>query len=283
MLITTFKRNTDLNNLQNNPFIYNKRPTLDHLKLLLHETMFPRWVLNTAFAGLVVVITLLIARRPRRLRAGATHRQLGRPTRHRHLPDLPDPPNAPVHPPVKGRRPPRPAGLPLVDHHRLPQLHNPLLDLSPDGLLHREADDPDVDLRHPHRGHLRLHPRDAGVRLRPDLPLLLRQPDRRRRRSHVPPPRRRLLLGLAHGRLPDHEPADRDSVQPVSRSVHRGVHGGGGEAGTAVVSPPVHLSFRRPSEKNLLLRVGGWLHGNVPTGSTFSVESPHPGARRIRN
>ena len=62
MLITTFKRNTDLNNLQNNPFIYNERPTLDHLKLLFHETMFPRWVLNTAFAGLVVVIiTLLLA------------------------------------------------------------------------------------------------------------------------------------------------------------------------------------------------------------------------------
>src|SRR4029077_14904771 len=62
MLITTFKRNTDLNNLQNNPFIYNVRPTLDNLKLLFHATMFPRWVLITAFAGLVVVIiTLLLA------------------------------------------------------------------------------------------------------------------------------------------------------------------------------------------------------------------------------
>jgi multiple sugar transport system permease protein len=62
MLITTFKRNTDLNNLKNNPFLFNESPTLDHLKLLFHETLFPRWVANTMFAGLIVVIiTLLLA------------------------------------------------------------------------------------------------------------------------------------------------------------------------------------------------------------------------------
>jgi multiple sugar transport system permease protein len=62
MLITTFKRNTDLNNLKNNPFLFNEPPTLEHLRLLFHETLFPRWVLNTAFAGLVVVvITLLLS------------------------------------------------------------------------------------------------------------------------------------------------------------------------------------------------------------------------------
>jgi len=62
MLITTFKRNTDLNNLKNNPFLFNEAPTLDHLKLLFNETLFPRWVLNTMGAGLlVVIITLLLA------------------------------------------------------------------------------------------------------------------------------------------------------------------------------------------------------------------------------
>jgi multiple sugar transport system permease protein len=60
MLITTFKRNTDLNNLKNNPFLFNESPTLEHLRLLFHETLFPRWVLNTAFAGLVVVIITLV-------------------------------------------------------------------------------------------------------------------------------------------------------------------------------------------------------------------------------
>lgn len=62
MLITTFKRNTDLNNLKNNPFLFAEPPTLDHLRLLFHETLFPRWVLNTMFAGvIVVIITLLLA------------------------------------------------------------------------------------------------------------------------------------------------------------------------------------------------------------------------------
>ncbi|HEY3055376.1 MAG TPA: carbohydrate ABC transporter permease [Thermoanaerobaculia bacterium] len=62
MLITTFKRTTDLYNLRNNPFIFNEPPTLDHLRLLFTETLYLRWVLNTVFAGLVVVvITLLLA------------------------------------------------------------------------------------------------------------------------------------------------------------------------------------------------------------------------------
>jgi multiple sugar transport system permease protein len=62
MLITTFKRTTDLYNLKNNPFIFNESPTLEHLRLLFQETLFLRWVGNTAFAGAVVVlITLLLA------------------------------------------------------------------------------------------------------------------------------------------------------------------------------------------------------------------------------
>ena len=62
MLITSFKRSPDLYNLKNNPFIFNEPPTLDNLKLLFNETMFLRWVANTAFAGaVVVVITLLLA------------------------------------------------------------------------------------------------------------------------------------------------------------------------------------------------------------------------------
>lgn len=62
MLITTFKRTTDLYNLKNNPFIFNEAPTLEHLELLFKETMFLRWVANTAFAGaIVVLITLVLA------------------------------------------------------------------------------------------------------------------------------------------------------------------------------------------------------------------------------
>ena len=62
MLITAFKKTTDLNNLKNNPFLFNEPATLAHFRLLFTETLFLRWILNTAFAGAVVVaITLVLA------------------------------------------------------------------------------------------------------------------------------------------------------------------------------------------------------------------------------
>jgi len=62
MLIATFKQNIDLYNTDNNPFIFNLKPTLDHLKLLLFETGYVRWLANTALVGAIVVfITLVLA------------------------------------------------------------------------------------------------------------------------------------------------------------------------------------------------------------------------------
>jgi multiple sugar transport system permease protein len=62
MVITSFKRGPDLYNLKNNPFIFNQKPTLEHLRLLFEETLFLRWLGNTLFAGiLVVAITLVLA------------------------------------------------------------------------------------------------------------------------------------------------------------------------------------------------------------------------------
>jgi multiple sugar transport system permease protein len=62
MLITTFKQDPDLYNLANNPYIFNLPPTLTHLTYLFTETLFFRWMLNTALVGvLVVAITLLLS------------------------------------------------------------------------------------------------------------------------------------------------------------------------------------------------------------------------------
>src|SRR3989304_2703646 len=62
MLVTTFKRTPDLMNTKNNPFLYNQPPTLEHLRVLFFDTLYGRWLWNTAFVGiLVVVITLLLA------------------------------------------------------------------------------------------------------------------------------------------------------------------------------------------------------------------------------
>jgi multiple sugar transport system permease protein len=61
MAITSFKQTTDLYDIKNNPFLFNLPPTLEHLKLLFGETLFGRWLLNTAVAGaLVVLITLVL-------------------------------------------------------------------------------------------------------------------------------------------------------------------------------------------------------------------------------
>lgn len=62
MLITAFKRNSDLYNVKNNPFLFSQPPTLEHMRLLFEGTPFVRWLWNTGFVGLmVVVITLVIA------------------------------------------------------------------------------------------------------------------------------------------------------------------------------------------------------------------------------
>jgi multiple sugar transport system permease protein len=62
MAITSFKQTSDLYDVSHNPFIFNQKPTLEHLRLLFHETLFPRWLANTAAAGVAVVaITLALA------------------------------------------------------------------------------------------------------------------------------------------------------------------------------------------------------------------------------
>ena len=60
-LITSFKADPDLYTKANNPFIYNLPPTLDHWRLLFHESEFLTFAWNTLWVGLLVVgITLLI-------------------------------------------------------------------------------------------------------------------------------------------------------------------------------------------------------------------------------
>jgi multiple sugar transport system permease protein len=62
MVIATFKRDHDLFSPANNPFLFNEPPTLDHLRLLLFDTHFLTYLLNTFLVGsAVVIITLLVA------------------------------------------------------------------------------------------------------------------------------------------------------------------------------------------------------------------------------
>ncbi|MCI0407788.1 MAG: carbohydrate ABC transporter permease, partial [Acidobacteria bacterium] len=62
MLITTFKQTSDLMTRENNPFLFNQPPTLEHLRVLFYDTLYGKWLWNTAWVGaIVVVITLLLA------------------------------------------------------------------------------------------------------------------------------------------------------------------------------------------------------------------------------
>jgi len=62
MLLTAFKQNSDLYNLEGNPFWFNLAPTWSNMDLLFHKTNFVRWCINTLeIAVLVVAITLLVA------------------------------------------------------------------------------------------------------------------------------------------------------------------------------------------------------------------------------
>jgi multiple sugar transport system permease protein len=66
MVVTTFKQNADLyvgaTNVNHNPFIFNRPPTLEHLATLFGQTLYPTWLSNTLLVGvLVVLVTLLLA------------------------------------------------------------------------------------------------------------------------------------------------------------------------------------------------------------------------------
>jgi multiple sugar transport system permease protein len=62
MGVMSVKRSTDLLTRENNPYILNQPPTLENVRILFDETLYARWLGNTALVGVLVVgITLLLA------------------------------------------------------------------------------------------------------------------------------------------------------------------------------------------------------------------------------
>src|SRR6266542_2030402 len=98
-IITMFKTDPDLYNVNNNPFLYNRPPTLAHLRLLFQETPYLTFVRNTVLIGLLgVLITLAfgIPAADASVPPAVAHRRLDAATAHHlvaggHLPDLHDP------------------------------------------------------------------------------------------------------------------------------------------------------------------------------------------------
>jgi multiple sugar transport system permease protein len=58
-LITAFKQNRDLYNSDNNPFVFNRPATSDHVLYLFERTSFGTFAWNTLWVGVVVVVITL--------------------------------------------------------------------------------------------------------------------------------------------------------------------------------------------------------------------------------
>jgi len=58
-LITAFKQNRDLYNPENNPFVFNRPPTSDHVLYLFRDTPFGTFIWNSLWVGLLVVLITL--------------------------------------------------------------------------------------------------------------------------------------------------------------------------------------------------------------------------------
>ena len=59
-VITAFKQNRDLYNPDNNPFLFNRPPTPDHIAYLFEKTAFATYLWNTLWVGVLVVLITLV-------------------------------------------------------------------------------------------------------------------------------------------------------------------------------------------------------------------------------
>ncbi len=59
-VITAFKQNRDLYNPDNNPFLFNRPPTPDHIAYLFEKTAFGTYLWNTLWVGVLVVLITLV-------------------------------------------------------------------------------------------------------------------------------------------------------------------------------------------------------------------------------
>ena len=149
-LVTMFKTNLDLANVEHSPYLYNdleggfhwdfwNYATTEHVRFLFEDTNYPKWLLNTLLVGAAVVGDHAAPRHAGGLRARAARRRLGPERGGRDLPRLPDPADAALPSALAADHAARPQGLALVADPHLPVLHGPLRDLAPDGVL---QDDP---------------------------------------------------------------------------------------------------------------------------------------------
>ncbi len=229
-LVTMFKSNLDLSNVEHSPYLYHDPEGNLGLGLLERRDDRPRPGSSS---------------RTRTTRRGSSTRSSSawpssesrcswrcRPATHSpgspagwgqtagvgHLPRLPDSADAPLPAALADRHQPRPEGLAVGADPRVPVVHDPVRDVAPDGVLQDDSAGargrrarrrllaaqgalpdrpPDLAAGDPHRRHLRLLALRQRVHLRVHVHLDLRAADRVGRNPERPHPRRRLLLAVA--------------------------------------------------------------------------------------
>ena len=250
MLITTFKRTSDLYDLKHNPFLFYEWPTLEHIHRLFYETLYGQWLLNTAFVGvLVVLITLTLAVPAGYALARLTGNwgaklgigifltylvpptllfiPLSRVVVNLNLddslwslvlvyPSFTVPFSAWLMMGFFKAIPKDVEEAAMIDGcSRLGAFIKVVVPISLSGILTVAIFSFTLVI--------------AGICIRRDFYFFRAQYDRRRRRADFLSARRRLFLGLVDGRLLHRQRADRNSVQFLRRSLYRRLHHGRGQ------------------------------------------------------
>jgi len=60
MLVMSLKTTQDLLTRDNNPFLLNAAPTLENVRILFQDTLYLRWLANSALVGVIVVVLTLV-------------------------------------------------------------------------------------------------------------------------------------------------------------------------------------------------------------------------------
>ena len=160
MLITSFKRDSDLYNVDNNPFWFNEPPTLDHWHYIFARTPFLKWLCNTATRRRCGRHHHPPHRLARGLQFVPLFRPLGRASRYRDLSRVSRAPYAAVHSDGPSRQRPGNSKYVVVPHSRVPDYHHSVLHMAPYGL--HQVHPPGSGRGSPHR---RLQPGERFRRI----------------------------------------------------------------------------------------------------------------------
>jgi len=110
-------------------------PTLDHIRYLLDETLFSRWMLNTFFISVLATAISLFCGLLAGYAALPAQISVRRQPRHGNLHHLSRTADAAVHSARRYHPQPSPWRYALGAHSHIPHLPHPVLHLAADGLL----------------------------------------------------------------------------------------------------------------------------------------------------